>query len=82
MAAVVATPQRPNVTRKVNGRPKRPLDPDGYVAVFDPDGVQLKPLRLRRSDATIYASWDQIYQWALIARVPPIKTAKRRRRGK
>jgi hypothetical protein len=59
--------------RRVNARPRRPVDPDGYTAMFDPDGVTLRPLRTRRPDAQIYATWDQIYKWALIARVTPSK---------
>lgn len=66
--------------RVVDANPQRPVDPDGFVAVLDPQGVQLKPLRARRPEATVYVSWDQIYKWALIARVPPITKPKRRRR--
>lgn len=76
------TRQRPGVVRTVNARPDRRVDPAGYVATFSPDGVELRPLRARRPEATIYATWDQVYQWALIARTPPITKPKRRRRRK
>jgi hypothetical protein len=78
----MATPQRRAVRRKVNARPSRPIDPDGYVATFDPEGVELRPLRARNPERTIYATWDQVYRWALIARTPPIQRPKRRRRKK
>ncbi len=73
------TKQRDGVKRTVRARPARPIDPDGYVATFDSLGVTLKPLRARRPEATVYATWGQIYQWALIARVEPVERKKRRR---
>jgi hypothetical protein len=76
------TKQRDGVQRMVRARPARPIDPDGFVATFDSYGVTLKPLRARRPEATIYATWDQVYRWALIARVEPIKKRKRRVRRK
>jgi hypothetical protein len=74
------TRQRPGVKRTVRGNRTRRVDPEGYVATYDPHGVTLKPLRARRPDATIFASWDDIYRWALIARTPPIKRRRRRQR--
>ncbi len=76
------TKQRDGVQRTVRARPERNIDPDGFVATFDAYGVTLKPLRARRPEATIYATWDQVYRWSLIARVEPIEKRKRRVRRK
>lgn len=69
------TKQRPDVRRIVESRVA-----NGYVATFYPDGVRLKPKRARKKDAEIYATWDQIYRWAMIARVPPIERRKRKKK--
>jgi hypothetical protein len=74
------TPQRPGVTRRVEARPSRSSDPTGYAATFDPHGVTLRPLRARREEAAIYATWDQVYQMGLLKRVP--KTPRRKRARK
>jgi len=68
------TKQRPGVRRRVDSR-----ECDGFVATFQPDGVTLRPVRTRRPDAQIYATWDQVYRWALIARVPKIPRRRRSR---
>lgn len=73
------TRQRDGVQRTVRARPAREVDPDGFVATFDAYGVTLKPLRARRPEATVYATWDQVYRWALIARVEPIERKRKRR---
>lgn len=52
------THQRPNVTRAVLSRA---VKSGGFVATFHPDGVELRPKRARRPDATIYLTWDQVY---------------------
>ncbi len=74
------TRQRAGVKRTVHGSPKRRSDPDGFVITLDPQVVTLKPLRARRAEATVSVTWSQIYQWALIARVPPVAKKKRRSR--
>lgn len=76
------TRQRPGVVRKVQAQPRHPVDPDAYVATLYPDGVELRPIRTRKPDATIYATWDQVYRWALIARTPPIARRKGRRKSR
>lgn len=70
------TKQRPEVRRIVDSR-----ELSGFVATLNPDGVMLKPKRARKPDAEIFATWDQIYRWALIARIPaiPKRKAKRKR---
>lgn len=72
----LVTKQRADVRRIVESR-----ELSGYVATFNPDGVTLKPKRARKQDAEIYATWDQVYRWALIARVPPITKKKKRRKA-
>ena len=73
------TKQRDGVQRTVRARPACSIDPDGFAATFDSYGVTLRPLRARRPEATVYASWDQIYRWSLIARVKPIEKKRKRR---
>ncbi len=74
------TKQRDGVQRTVRARPARHIDPDGFVATFSSYGVTLKPLRARRPEAEVYATWDQVYRWALIARVEPIEKKRKPQR--
>lgn len=67
-----------NGTRRVVKSQERGVD--DFVAVFDSYGVSLRPRRSRSLDAEIYATWDQVYRWSLIARTPPITKRKRRRK--
>ena len=77
----MATRQRSGVKRRVDSRNANGID--GYVATFYPDGVRLRPVRARKAEAEIYVSWDQVYQRALVLRVPALdrqsKTARRAR---
>ena len=50
-----------------------------YVVTLRPGGVEIRPKRTRRPDAAVSATWDQIYQRALLAR--PTKRKRTVKRG-
>ena len=60
------TAQKEGVVRTVRGRPKRGVDPKGYVVTFGEYGVEMRPLRVTREDARVYVTWDQVYERGLL----------------
>lgn len=50
-----------------------------YVVTLRPDGVEIRPKRARRPDATVVVTWDQVYQRALLARPAKRRTRKVKR---
>lgn len=39
-----------------------------FVVTLEADTVTLRPKRVRRPEAEVSVTWDQVYQWALLAR--------------
>ena len=46
-----------------------------FIITLDAGTVTLRPKRTRRPEAEVSVTWDQVYQWALLAR--PAKRPKR-----
>ena len=51
-----------------------------YVVTLRPDGVEIRPKRVRRADAVVCVTWDQVYVRALMAR-PKAKRTRKVKRG-
>lgn len=41
-----------------------------YVLTLDGQTVTIRPKRVRRPEASVTVSWDQVYRWALLKRAP------------